>query len=67
MVPMMYPFTLVAKRARQHPLLYQLYMANPLAEAVLLLQRLLLVPDLIDDPDGRSARRTSRPTCSSAA
>ena len=39
MVPMMYPFSRVAGYADTHPVLYQLYMANPVADAVILLQR----------------------------
>ncbi len=39
MVPMMYPFSLVRDLSADHPWLYQLYMANPLAEAVLLMQK----------------------------
>ncbi len=39
MVPMMYPVTRVMAVSHSHPLIYQLYMANPIAEAVVLLQR----------------------------
>ena len=39
MVPMMYPFSRVAGYADTHPVLYQLYMANPVCNAVILLQR----------------------------
>jgi ABC-2 type transport system permease protein len=39
MVPMMYPFSRVWSAHAGHPLLYNLYMANPVAEAVLLLQK----------------------------
>jgi ABC-2 type transport system permease protein len=49
MVPMMYPFSLVHKLNDSNPILYQLYMANPLAEAVLLMQRFFWLP-LVDDP-----------------
>jgi ABC-2 type transport system permease protein len=52
MVPMMYPFSFIAKLNDSHPLVYQLYMANPLAEAILLLQRFLWYPTL-DDADGK--------------
>jgi ABC-2 type transport system permease protein len=40
LVPMMYPFSLIWQAREAHPLLYQIYMANPIAEAVLLMQRL---------------------------
>jgi ABC-2 type transport system permease protein len=39
MVPMMYPVTRVLSVAHSHPIIYQLYMANPVADAVVLLQR----------------------------
>lgn len=39
MVPMMYPFTLIKELSANHEWAYQLYMANPLAEAVLLMQK----------------------------
>ena len=39
MVPMMYPVTRVLSVAHTHPIIYQLYMANPVADAVVLLQR----------------------------
>lgn len=39
MVPMMYPYSLVGEVRDTHPVIYQLYMANPLAEAVLLMQK----------------------------
>jgi ABC-2 type transport system permease protein len=39
MVPMMYPFSYVYKMSDAHPIVYQLYMANPLAEAVVLMQK----------------------------
>lgn len=39
MVPMMYPFSRVYNQRSGHELLYQLYMANPIAEAVVLMQR----------------------------
>ncbi|MGO4255838.1 ABC transporter permease [Marmoricola sp. RAF53] len=44
MVPMMYPFALVYELRDSHPVAYQLYMANPLAEAVLLMQRFFWAP-----------------------
>ncbi|MDQ6687672.1 MAG: ABC transporter permease [Actinomycetota bacterium] len=39
LVPMMYPYTDVAREAGAHPVLYQIYMANPLTVAVLLMER----------------------------
>lgn len=39
MVPMMYPVTRVMAVADTHPIIYQIYMANPVADAVVLLQR----------------------------
>ncbi len=49
MVPMMYPFSLVYQAHATNPILYQLYVANPIAQAVLLMQRLFWYP-LIEDP-----------------
>lgn len=49
MVPMMYPFTFVREATLDHPWVYQLYLANPLAESVLLLQKFFWQP-LADDP-----------------
>jgi ABC-2 type transport system permease protein len=48
-VPMMYPFSRVWSVHETHPLLYQIYMLNPVAQACLLLQRLFWYP-LIEDP-----------------
>jgi len=48
-VPMMYPFSRVWAVHDSHPLLYQIYVANPVTQAVLLLQRLFWYP-LIEDP-----------------
>jgi ABC-2 type transport system permease protein len=38
-VPMMYPYTLVQERFSGFPIIQHLYLANPIAEAVLLIQR----------------------------
>ena len=38
-VPMMYPWTLVKERFEAFPVIAHLYLANPIAEAVLLIQR----------------------------
>ena len=48
LVPMMYPFARVYAEHSTYPLLYQVYMANPVTQAVLLLQRLFWYP-LIED------------------
>jgi ABC-type polysaccharide/polyol phosphate export permease len=40
MVPMMYPFSRVYAAHDQYPVLYQIYMANPVTQAVLLMQKL---------------------------
>ncbi|MCZ4497670.1 MAG: hypothetical protein JWQ74_223 [Marmoricola sp.] len=45
-VPMMYAYSFIAKLADSHPIVYQLYMANPLVEAVLLMQRAFWYPTL---------------------
>ncbi len=44
-VPMMYPYSLVAERFRGHT---DLYLANPIADAVLLVQRCFWVPTAAD-------------------
>ncbi len=51
LVPMMYPFTLVWSAHATHPWLYNIYVANPITQAVLLLQRFFWWP-LIEDTDG---------------
>lgn len=51
LVPMMYPFSLIWQANETQPWLYQIYVANPITQAVLLLQRLFWYP-LIDDTDG---------------
>jgi ABC-2 type transport system permease protein len=48
LVPMMYPFSLVWKAHESHPLLYNIYMANTISQAVILLQQLFWYP-LIED------------------
>ena len=56
LVPMMYPFERVWTIASSHPWVYQVYMANPVTQAVVLLQRMFWYP-LIEDPStikGRS-------------
>ena len=49
LVPMMYPFSLVWAEHDSHPVLYQIYVANPVTQAVLLLQQFFWYP-LIEDP-----------------
>ncbi len=53
-VPMMYPYSLVAERFDGHT---ELYLANPIADAVLLVQRCFWVPTPL------TRRRPSRCTC----
>jgi ABC-2 type transport system permease protein len=48
LVPMMYSFSLVWAQHNTHPVLYQIYMANPVTQAVLLMQRLFWYP-LVED------------------
>ena len=43
-----------------HPILYQIYVANPVTQAVLLLQRLFWYP-LIEDPKRAAAAVPARP------
>jgi ABC-2 type transport system permease protein len=50
LVPMMYPFSRVWNAHDTHPWLYQIYVANPVTQAVLLLQRLFWYP-LIEEPE----------------
>jgi len=49
LVPMLYPFTRIYAAHESHPIIYQIYNANPIAQGVLLLQRLFWYP-LIEDP-----------------
>jgi ABC-2 type transport system permease protein len=46
MVPMMYSYTVIYDLGKHHAWAYQLYMANPLAEAVLLMQRFVWAPSV---------------------
>jgi ABC-2 type transport system permease protein len=46
LVPMMYAYSRIAKIADHHQWAYNLYFANPLAEAVLLMQRVFWAPSL---------------------
>jgi ABC-2 type transport system permease protein len=49
LVPMMYAYSMIAKLSTHHEWAYQLYFANPLAEAVLLMQRAFWAPTLQPD------------------
>jgi ABC-2 type transport system permease protein len=46
LVPMMYAYSMLAKLGEHHKWAYELYFANPIAEAVMLLQRLFWAPTL---------------------
>jgi ABC-2 type transport system permease protein len=46
LVPMMYAYSMLAKLGEHHEWAYQLYFANPIAEAVMLLQRTFWAPTL---------------------
>jgi ABC-2 type transport system permease protein len=48
LVPMMYTFSRVYSEHASHPVLYQIYMANPVAQAVLLMQRMFWYPLITD-------------------
>jgi ABC-2 type transport system permease protein len=50
LVPMMYPFSLVWKAHESHPWLYNIYIANPVAQSVILLQKFFWYP-LIENTD----------------
>jgi ABC-2 type transport system permease protein len=50
LVPMMYPFSRVYSVHVDHPVLYQIYMANPVTQAVLLMQRLFWY-SLVENPE----------------
>ncbi|WP_432476993.1 ABC transporter permease [Nocardioides sp. GXQ0305] len=49
-VPMIYPYSLVAERFEKVPWVADVYLLNPIAEAVLLMQRCFWVP-LTNDPE----------------
>jgi ABC-2 type transport system permease protein len=46
LVPMMYAYSMLAKMGETHRWAYELYFANPLAEVVMLMQRLFWAPTL---------------------
>ena len=50
LVPMMYPFSRVYAAHESYPILYQIYVANPVTQAVLLMQRLFWYP-LVEHPN----------------
>jgi len=49
-VPMIYPYSMVAERFKSVPWIADIYMLNPIAEAVLLMQRCFWLP-LTNDPE----------------
>ncbi|GAB3257149.1 ABC transporter permease [Nocardioides dilutus] len=53
-VPMMYPYTLVQERFEAFPIIERLYLANPIAEAVLLFQRGFWITT-VSDADAKDA------------
>jgi ABC-2 type transport system permease protein len=61
LVPMMYPYATVFRFSHAHPWIYQVYMANPLAEAVLLMQKLFWWPSL-DVATQRAVEKANGPT-----
>jgi ABC-2 type transport system permease protein len=46
LVPMMYSYSMLARMGEHHRWAYELYFANPLAEVVMLMQRLFWAPTL---------------------
>jgi ABC-2 type transport system permease protein len=46
LVPMMYAYSMIAELGKNHRWAYELYFANPVAEAVMLMQRLFWAPTL---------------------
>lgn len=59
MVPMLYPFEKILRLTEGHPIIYQLYLANPAAEGVLLLQRFFWYG--VADANGSQAETLSFP------
>jgi ABC-2 type transport system permease protein len=49
-VPMIYPYSMVAERFEKVPWVADVYLLNPIAEAVLLMQRCFWIP-LTNDPE----------------
>jgi ABC-2 type transport system permease protein len=60
LVPMMYPFSRVWAAHTTHPWLYNIYLANPIAESVLLLQRFFWYP-LVEHPKHQIGGRSFPP------
>jgi ABC-2 type transport system permease protein len=60
LVPMMYPFERVWAMHEGHPVLYQIYVANPVTQAVLLMQRFFWYT-LIEHPHRRIEGRSFPP------
>ncbi len=59
LVPMMYPFSLIYSMNENHPIVYQLYMANPMSVVVVLMQKLFWFSAL--DPEQRGQVETPFP------
>jgi ABC-2 type transport system permease protein len=60
LVPMMYPFGRVWEAHASHPWLYQIYVANPVTQAVLLLQKFFWYP-LVEHPQRDISGRSFPP------
>jgi ABC-2 type transport system permease protein len=60
LVPMMYPFSRVWSAHNEHPWLYNIYMANPITNAVLLLQKFFWY-SLVEHPHRQIAGRSFPP------
>ena len=60
LVPMMYPFGRVWAAHEEHPWLYQIYIANPVAQAVILMQRFFWYP-LVEHPHREITGRSFPP------
>lgn len=60
LVPMMYPFTRIWQAHDSHPWIYNIYLANPVAQAVLLLQRFFWYP-LLNASDRATAGQSFPP------
>ncbi|HNA98206.1 MAG TPA: ABC transporter permease [Marmoricola sp.] len=54
LVPMMYPFSLIYKMKESNPILYEVYLANPVTQSVLMFQRMFWYPT-IDNADTKMA------------
>lgn len=59
LVPMIYPFERIYRYADTHPVAYEIYMANPVAQSVILMQRFLWYP--LQTPAEQARMSTSFP------